>query len=270
MTKDPASSAKWARSAKTTHLPSDKPDPLFYLKDGRPLPVVGEMDPVFAAHGFLRDRFEPRGVAQSFRPEPASNLLLRLRAFLGVNARCEILSYLLLNRRGSPRSIARDCGYYSATISKALAEMGESNYVIFRVEGRHRYYTLIPDTWRKLLMGDASPTWLIWPRLFSALEQIWLFLWRADLEHLSPLAQASALRRILLDKTVEKINGSGLDFTFGDVSAYPGEAIIPFFTDRMTALFDALGLAAQPHHLAGRGDGRLTTDQIMALTRGEA
>lgn len=245
LTNDSASSAKWTRSANSHSPSSGKSVPLFYLKDGRPLPVVGELDPVFADHGLLRTRFEPRGVAQSFRPEPVPNLILRLRAFLGVNARCEIIAFLLLNRRGSPRAIARDCGYYSATVSKALVEMGESGFVIFRVEGRHRYYTLIPDTWRKLLIGDASPAWLVWPRLFSALEQIWLFLWRDDLDRMPPLAQASALRRVLLNKTIEKMNGMGLDFTFGDVSAYSGEAIIPFFIDRMTVLFESLGAAEQ-------------------------
>ena len=179
--KDSVSAAKWARSAEVKPGDEVKADaenlePLFYLQDGRPLPVVGESDPVFAMHGYLRDRVEPRGVAAPFQPESAANLILKLRAMFGVNARCEIMAYLLLNRSGSPRSVARTTYYFPATISKMLGEMRDSGYVISRMEGRRRHHTLVPDTWRDLLLGETRPAWVIWPRLFGALETIWTFL----------------------------------------------------------------------------------------------
>jgi DNA-binding transcriptional ArsR family regulator len=215
--------------------------PLFFLKDGSPLPVVRGKDPTFAGHGLLRDRFAPRGVAQAVRTEPAASLILRLRALLGVNARCEILAFLLLNGRGSPRAVARDCCYFPATVSKALSEMNASGYVVSRVEGRHRYYKLVPDTWRELLVGDARLSWVVWARLFSALEQLWILLWQADFMERSPLSQASALRRILRESVVERLDRSGLAFTFGDEAAHTGEALIPFFVRRTVALLDTLG-----------------------------
>jgi hypothetical protein len=237
--KDSVSVAKWSRSASIASGSVKEPQPLFRLADGRPLPVVGEPDAVFAAHGFVRDRREPRGVVQPFRPEPAANLILRLRALLGVNARCEILAFLLLNGRGSPRAIARQTYYYPATVSKALSEMQQSGYVISHVEGRHRYYRLIPEMWRDLLLGGAGLTWIVWPRLFGALEQLWLFLQDASLVDKPALAQASALRRVLLGSAMEKIE-SGTGFAFGDVAGHPGEDLIPFFVGRMGALLDWL------------------------------
>ena len=113
---------KWARLIRDKTSARENKESLFFLKNGNALPVVHEPDPLFEKYGFLRDRFEERGVAEPFHPEPVSNLLLRLRALLGVNARCEIFQYLLLNSRGSPRAMAKDCYYFPATISKALAE----------------------------------------------------------------------------------------------------------------------------------------------------
>jgi len=231
--------AKWARMTREATKKPGKREALFFLKDGGHLPTVNEEDPVFAKYGYLRDRFETRGVAESFPPEPLSNLLLRLRALLGVNARCEILLFLLLNGRGSPRAMARSCYYFPATISKALAEMNQSGYVISRTEGRHRYYMLVPDTWKKLLLGnEPNPAWVVWARLFSALEQAWLFLDSNAQTGKSPLAQASSLRRILRHSVVSQFDRSGLAFLFGDDSAYPGEALIPFFVARVRTILD--------------------------------
>lgn len=232
--------AKWVRlTGEGTNKRTEK-EALFFLKNGASLPLVGEPEPIFAKYGFLRDRFEVRGVAEPFRPEPLSNLLLRLRALLGVNARCEIFQFLLLNERGSPRAMAKDCYYYPATISKALAEMSQSGFVVSRTEGRHRYYKLLPETWRDLFVGEeATTSWVVWARLFSALEQVWLFLDQHDLASQSTLAQASSLRRILKRSVVSQLDRSGAGFTFGDYSAHPGEALIPFFVAQMRTILDS-------------------------------
>lgn len=240
VTKTPAHAMKWGRSAQSAAGGASKLEPLFYLKDGTPLPVLREKDPLFAAAGLLRDRIEPRDVAQPFRPEPSANLILRLRALLGVNARCEILAFLLLNSRGSPRAIARDCYYFPATVSKALSEMSASGYVVSRTEGRHRYYQLVSEAWRELLIGGICPPWVTWARLFGALEQIWLMLWHEDLTSKSTLAQASALRRILRNSVADGLDRSGLPFIFGDDSAHTGETLIPYFVDRLNVLLRKL------------------------------
>lgn len=234
-------SVKWTRSSRPAAMPPQPPNALFVLPDGAPLPVMRDPDPMFLAHGLLRDPYEPRGVAQTFRPDSTANLLLRLRAFLGVNARCEILAYLLLNGRGSPRAIARACCYYPATVSKALAEMADSGYVVSRVEGRHRHYALASDAWHALLCVDGNhPTWVTWASLFSALGQAWTFLHAAERDGQSPLAQASALRRLLEPAILDGFARSGLPIVFGDDRAYEGEALLPFFVDGMSRTLDVV------------------------------
>ncbi len=232
---------KWKRSAIHAKAPGQPEESLFRMADGTPLPVVHEPDPVFKSYGLLRDRYEPRETAQPFRPESTANFLLRLRAFLGVSARCEILAYLLLNKRGSPRAIARSCGYYPATITKALAEMGDSGYITSHVEGKHRHYALIQDDiWAALLRGKDRPPWIIWPRLFCALEQTWNFLHSREIADQEPLAQASDLRRIMKASIADNITSSGLNVVFGDYKQYTGESLIPFFIARMRMVLDSI------------------------------
>jgi len=234
-TSDSASAAKWATTARSKSDAGDA-TPLFFLNNGKPMPVVGDPDPLFREHGLLRESYEARGVVQAFRPEPVSNLVLRLRAFLGVNARCEIIAYLLLKEQGSPSSLARDAYYFPLTISKAMAEMRDSGFLTSRINGRRRDHRLVPGSWRELLLGNERPPWIVWPRLFRAIEVLWEFLRDPRLIKKEPLAQASALRRILLKSVVDRAETSGLDFSFGDLSAYPGEQLIPFFIERASAL----------------------------------
>jgi len=232
--------AKWSQIAGSPPKAGDKPEPLFYLESGEPLPVVREHDPLFAEYGFIRDRFEERGVAEAFRPELPGNMLLRLRALLGVNARCEVFEYLLVNGIGSPRAIASDCYYYPATISKTMGEMGRSGFLVSRTQGRRRLYSLTPDTWGSLFLDtEIKPTWVVWPRLFSAFEQIWLFLDDRDLAGRSPLDQASSLRRLLTGGAISQLERSLPGFIFGDHTAHPAETLIQFFITRLTAVLES-------------------------------
>ncbi len=240
---DSVTAAKWATTKQVDS--NGEPTPLFHLKDGRPMPTVKAHDPIFEAHGFIRDAYKARGVVQAFGPDPVANLVLRLRAFLGVNARCEIISYLLLNDQGSPGALARDVCYFPITISKAMAEMRDSGYLTSRMNGRRRDHRLVPVGWRDLLLGEVRPAWIVWPRLFRAIEALWLFLWDDAVLKKGPLAQASALRRVLLDTVVDKTETCGLDFGFGDLVAHPGEQLLPVAAERIATLLD---LVAQAGH----------------------
>lgn len=233
--------AKWSQIAGSPSKAGNELEPLFYLQSGEPLPVVRDNDPQFAEYGFIRDRFEERGVAEPFRPELPGNLLLRLRALLGVNARCEVFEYLLVNGVGSPRAIASDCYYYPATMSKTMGEMSRSGFLVSRTQGRRRLYSLAPDTWAGIFLDTGTKlTWMVWPRLFSALEQIWLFLDDRDLADRSALEQASSLRRLLIGGVIPQLERSLPGFIFGDHAAHRAETLIPFFINRLTATLDSI------------------------------
>ncbi len=233
---------KWGRFLGGTTNMSNEPESLFFQKNGNSLPVIRERDPLFESYGFIRDAFRERGVSESFRPERPGNLLLRLRAFLGVNARSEILLYLLLHPKGSPRAMARDCYYFPATVSKALSEIEQSGFLVSRNEGRYRFYSFRnADEWKSIFLGKAAKlSWITWPRLFSVFERIWQFLDENVQTDKAVLEQASSLRRMIRDSIASGIDNCGLPIVIGRDSDYFGEDLIPFFIDRIQAILSFL------------------------------
>jgi hypothetical protein len=159
---------------------------------------------------------------------------------IGVSSRCEILTYLLLNGYGSPRAVARSCGFYPATVIKALTEMEASGFLISRMEGLQCQYSLTSDAWRTLLLGEVRPRWIAWPALFSALEQIWLFLMVPERDGQPPLAQASSLRRILITSVNDNLASCGLGLPALAIEPHAGEALLPYFITRMNDVLDTL------------------------------
>jgi hypothetical protein len=71
-------------------------------------------------------------------------------------------------------------------------------------------------------------------------EQTWLFLQRPDLAELSPLAQSSELRRVLKSGIAEDLARSGLPMAFGGEESQAGEALMPFFVERMGGAIEAV------------------------------
>ena len=102
----------------------------FFRSDGTPGILIGEAEAIFAKHGLLRGKLDLRGMSQPPNPRTRENLIFTLRALLGVNARAEILAWLLTHDSGHPAAIARSTGYFSKSIQQILNEMEESAQVI--------------------------------------------------------------------------------------------------------------------------------------------
>ena len=87
---------------------------------------------------------------------------------------------------------------------------------------------------------------MVWASLFSALEQVWLFLDQPQLVSQSALAQASSLRRILKRSVLSQLDRSRVVSMVGDDSTPPGEALIPFFVAHMRSALDWLEESSDP------------------------
>jgi len=161
---------KWRRLMELDAA-STEAEVLFCSRDGKPLPVVKEPDPVFERHGFLRDKISLRRHAQIFDPELPSNLLIRLRAFFGVNSRAEVMTYLLTHERAGAAEIAQATYYYKRTVYNALSEMRLSGMLQLWEWGTENLYSPKGDLWR----GFRASEWMTWAPLFRALEHIWKF-----------------------------------------------------------------------------------------------
>jgi hypothetical protein len=186
---------KWKRLAapRSPH----NPEPLFFLKSGKPIPTPDEKAPEFCAYGLLRGPIKLRGHAQPFPTKGMPSLLLRLRALLGVNARCELFCLLATAEEIHPSDVARQAGYSPRTVQNTLAEMARSGIVQVRSGNREKWYCLQSDVLDHLLKPEGSPTpWINWAPLFRALERLWIGVIDPKRQNLDPLTQASELRRL--------------------------------------------------------------------------
>jgi len=218
----------------------EPPEPLFYLKDGKPLPLSSDHAPEFSTHGLLRGPVKLRGYSRSFPTQGIATLLLRLRALLGVNSRCELLCMLGSRDEIHPSDIARQTGYFTRTTQNALVDMARSGVVEMRSSNREKMYWLQPGLLDNLLRPDGVLTpWVNWSPLFRALEMLWLGLIEPKRQNLDPLLLASEFRRLAIAMR-PLLGEAGWGMHLRNESAYRGEEYGIVFVQDTTALLERL------------------------------
>jgi hypothetical protein len=227
---------KWKQLAALSKPPLVR-EKLFLGEDNQPLPTIGKPEPQFSRYGLERGPLRLRGYSQEFRPTEPATLILQLRALFGINARCEIVAYLLTHDSAHPSQIARDAYFFIRAVQGTLVDMNRSGVIQVRTTGREKHYWLKQDSWKQLLNRNDSTAhkWVNWPPLFSALEQIWLRLQDEKLYGLEPLLQASELRQ-LMTKVRPFLERAGFDRELSDDRQYLGESYLPVFIDDVRKL----------------------------------
>jgi hypothetical protein len=122
-----------------------------------------------------------------------------------MQARAEVMAYLLAEESGHPGEMAVRLAYFPRTLQTTLNDLARSGHLQCRREGQEKRFWLRRDDWRFLLTWAAAsgesapefPRWVDWAPLFVALESVARFLNRPDLEHASPAVQAIELRACL-------------------------------------------------------------------------
>lgn len=169
------------------------------------LPILGEADQLFARHGWRRGPVELRQLSQPPDPHQAGNLLFKLRALFGLQARAEVMAWLLTFESGHPGEMAERLAYFPRTIQTTLNDMERSGHVLARRDGREKQFWLRREEWRFLITwppaagqgGPEFPRWMDWAARFAALEAVWQFLTRPELNEAAPAVQAIELRACL-------------------------------------------------------------------------
>jgi hypothetical protein len=202
---------KWAALSAPAPAGSE-PEPLFIHTDGSPLPVLQEPDPHFLRHGLVRDPMELRGMSQPPDPSRAANLLCCLRALFGVNARAEIIAWLLTHESGHPAAIARDTGYFSKSIQHTLNEIEDSGHIRSRRDGREKIFWIKPGDWNFLVTWQQPagfPRWVDWMPVFSAITTFIDALGKPGLDDAPEQIQSIQLRQSL-DTAMPALSRAGL------------------------------------------------------------
>ena len=172
----PSSRSKWSRVADQIQQDEVHQESLFYLKDGRPHPIPTQSDPAFEKAGFSRQKYYDRQAVTPFRAEYSANLILKLRALFGVNARCEIIAYLATHSQANPTETAAAIGYSQKAVHNVMNELYQSGSVIKRIKGRETLYSLREKEWYPLLLKHPGVQWLDWRGIYSFMIAVWTIL----------------------------------------------------------------------------------------------
>lgn len=136
----------------------------------------------FLTYGLRRSRIHLRGQSRAPDHAAASNLMLTLRALIGVSSRVEVILFLASRSPAYAAEIARATGYAPRTLQALLSEMMLSGRVISQESasgfgkkiqrGANRTYRMAANDWIFLVRGSAMPQWTPWAAFFSLVRQI--------------------------------------------------------------------------------------------------
>lgn len=232
---------KWATLSAPSREISD-PEPLFLSVSGEALPVFHQPDPSFLRHGLLRGPIESRSMSLSPRSNHSANLLCVLRALFGVNARAEIIAWLLTHGSGHPAAIARDTGYFSKSVQHTLNEMEDSGHIHARREGREKIFWLKPKDWHFLISWNQPagfPRWVDWMPTFSAMTTFIDSFDQPGLDEASVQIQSIQLRQTL-DAAMPALSRAGLAETLSSSRKLTGTQLINAINEDMENLSQSL------------------------------
>ena len=170
------------------------------------LPEPSEKDSVFWAHGWERNRVALRRYSQMFTADAMPCLFLKFRAMFGVNARCDVLAYLTMNRTGYPREIAREMYYSQKAIHEILTDLAASGLLQSAKLGRERTFRIGSAGLPFLVGENEAMKWINWPVLFSIVNSVWKKIEElrvTDIESLLESAEITLTLKPLLQRLVQ-------------------------------------------------------------------
>ena len=193
------------------------------------IPVFKEADPVFLKHGLERGRVGFRGLSQAPRADQPATFLFKLRALFGMQARAEVMAWLLANECGHPAEIARQTGYFRGSIQNVLNDLSVSGHIGSIRIGREKYFSILrQEEWRFLLTWptpNAFPEWINWAPLFHTIQTFLDTLGKPGLDAQSENFQAIQLREAL-DHATPSLARGGFVQHFQSARGHRGEEFI--------------------------------------------
>lgn len=225
--------SKWSTLVQRTSRPSDGgiPRPLFSH-----LPVPSVPDATWLSWGWSRSPVELRSLSQSPQPDQPATFLFKLRAFFGLQARAEVIAWLLTNTTGHPAEIARATGYFRGSIQSVLTELVASGHVFAARTGREKRFSIRPSDFGFLITWPNTsgfPRWEPWAPVFAALRRVFDLVEHPRLAAMSADLQAVELRRALATVRSAK---DGESVALAAAATYTG----PQFLDRALSDLRAL------------------------------
>jgi hypothetical protein len=233
---------KWTNALKSI-LKSNKPEPLFSFKDGRPMENWGNVDDTFRNYGFLCGPVSLRGLVGAFDLRHPACLLLRLRSFVGTTSRSGICLYLCThpNDQGENASrIAREIAHAQRVVQGSLVNMSKSGYVVRRENKRETHYAIQPEMRKALLQNlKEEPLWCNWITVGGFLEKMWLAFDDKKFLEADPMIQSIKLRDIVDDYRLP-MSRSGLPVALDLQGHLEGEEYVAWVVEKVGEIIKVL------------------------------
>jgi hypothetical protein len=218
-------------------------EPLFFFKDGKPMQPFGESDAVFKKYGYIRGPINRRGYSRLFDSHNSSSLIMSLRAFFGVNARSEILLYLITHQGPmvvNPTKLSKEITFAQKTVQTVMMNMWQSGYIIRQLIGRETLYGLRQELREALLLNvSKSPLWLNWVSIYSFIDNAFTKLFEPDYDECEPMLQIFELREIV-KKHSSNLSSCGLDETVYMGGPTDQSAFLDWFSKKILKIVDLL------------------------------
>jgi hypothetical protein len=212
------------------------------------LSFIGEPDPVFAEHGYLRPSVARSRKSRDPDPKILANFAFLLRHLFGPGSRSEVVRVLLTFADG-PLDAARisdESGFAKRNVNGTLTSLVNSRTVKARRSRNERVFTAYRNKWAELLevgpSADFMPVFVSWVHLLPAFVEVVQWLDRmTEAEYSEYMISSSA--RDLMERITRDLEVAGLDV--GSRTPSHGAAYLSSFVDTVDAL---LGITN-----AGRG-----------------
>lgn len=203
------------------------------------LSFIGEPDPTFAQHGYVRPKVIRSQKSRAPDPKIAANFAFLLRHLFGPGSRSEAMRILLTFADG-PLDVARisdEAGFAKRNVNESLLSLAASRTIKARRLRNERVFIAYRDKWANLLeigpSAEFMPVFVSWVHLLPAFAEISEWLDRMiEAEHSEYMISSSA--RDLMEQISIDLDMAGLDI--GPKTSSHGVAYLPVFVDTVDML----------------------------------
>lgn len=150
-------------------------EPLFQRQGKAVPPFRGEADDTFSDYGWLRSPIRLRGQSQQLPAWTPASLVLKCRAFFGVNMRADIFACLVARGPATASGLARELGYSQRRVQETLMEMRLTGLFQTRLDGNRKEYSIESRKGWHLLFETAPELaeWFDWRAFGRAVAAVW-------------------------------------------------------------------------------------------------
>ncbi|MBU4175433.1 MAG: winged helix-turn-helix domain-containing protein [Actinobacteria bacterium] len=211
------------------HVPAEEKE-LFKVVGTGNREVPGGASEEFLRWMLVRGKVRTRGYSTGpdiYKPE---NLAFRLRWFFGVNARAEVIRFLMLNKDGNSSEVAKAVDQNQAQVHTVLNELVNSGLAKKYGKGREKLYSVERTTYQAFFGLSKPQKYLWWAGIFSALEKV-LYDEEDNPEWYRSEYLMSSRFRDLTEAVSTIFRDGGLKTDVPDMNRYRGEEYRPAFMD---------------------------------------